>query len=384
MTTAQRFETLAVHAAAEVDPATAAVSPPIHLSTTFRHGPAGELEHGYEYVRESNPTQDRLETALALLDAGAAALAFGSGMAATAAVLQALPRGSHVLIPDDVYHGTRRLLREILPDADIAHTIVDTADLDAVRAALRPETRCIWIETPSNPRLQIADVEALATLAHEHGALLAVDSTFASPALQQPLALGADVVMHSTTKYLSGHSDAMGGALIFRARGAAYEAAHLRRSLGGGVMAPFNAWLTLRGLRTLAVRVERQSANALAIARRLAAHPAIERVNYPGLESHRGHAVATRQMRAYGGMLSIELRGGRDAALRTASRVALFTNATSLGGVESLIEHRASVEGANPVSSQALLRLSVGVEHADDLIADLELALAGAAPPAAR
>jgi cystathionine gamma-synthase len=368
-------ETLFVHAGGEPDAATSAISPPIHLSTTFRHGPAGEAEHGFEYIREANPTQDRLEAALCAIEHGAAALAFGSGMAATSAVVQSLPAGSHVLIPRDTYHGTRAYARELFDERGLAHDAVDTADLEAIAAAWRSDTALVWLETPSNPRLEIADIAAVAQLARARGAIVGVDSTFASPALQNPLVLGADIVMHSTTKYLGGHSDVMGGALVFRERGEWYERAELRRRLQGAVMSPFNAWLTLRGLRTLSCRMERQCRNARALAGFLATHPAIERVRYPGLATHPQHEVARRQMRDFGAMLSIEVAGGRDAALLLASRVRLFTNATSLGGVESLIEHRASVEGAHVSSPPGLLRLSIGVEHEDDLIADLAQAL---------
>ncbi len=372
---ARKLETLCVHAGAEPDPATGAVAPPIHLATTFRHGPAGEREAGFEYVRESNPTQDRLETALAALEGGEAALAFGSGMAAAHAILGALPPDSHVLIPLDVYQGIRVLAGEFLVEKGITADSVDMSDLDAVRAALRPQTKCLWLETPSNPQLRITDIAALATIAREHGALSVCDNTFATPLLQRPLMLGADVVMHSTTKYFGGHSDVMGGALIFARREGLAETLNHRRHVLGPVMSPFNAWLTLRGLRSLGPRMAWHCRNALACAEFLAAHPAIEIVHYPGLSDHPGHLIAREQMRDFGGMLSARLRGGREAALRMASRLRLFTNATSLGGCESLVEHRASVEGARPVSPQNLLRFSVGLENADDLVADLRQAL---------
>jgi cystathionine gamma-synthase len=297
-------------------------------------------------------------------------------MAATSAVLQSVPAGSHVLLPRDVYHGTRVFAQEYFGARGVTHAHVDLTDLAALEAAWRPGTALVWIETPSNPLIEVVDIEAVAAFAHARGAAVGVDSTFASPALQNPLALGADVVMHSTTKYLGGHSDVMGGALVFRERGERYERAELARTLQGAVMSPFNAWLTLRGLRTLACRVDRHCANAQAVAGFLATQRAVARVRYPGLPSHPQHAVAKRQMRGFGGMLSIELAGGREAALALASRVRLFTNATSLGGVESLIEHRASVEGAHPVSPPSLLRLSIGLEHPDDLVADLAQALA--------
>lgn len=372
-------ETLAIHAGNAPDPATGAVAPPIQLATTFVHGPAAERhsgpEGGHEYQRESHPTQARLEDALAAIEGGAAALAFATGMAAIHALLSSLPRGSRVLVPRDVYAGTRGLAREFLPELGIEAVFVDTTDLPAVRAALAGGVACVWLETPSNPRLEISDIAAIAEAAHAAGAILACDNTFATPVLQNPLALGADVAMHSTTKYLGGHSDVMGGALVFARRDALFERVRHRRHLTGATLAPFNAWLILRGIRTLHVRVAQHCRNARAIAAFLAAHPKVARVHYPGLAGDPGHAIASRQMRDYGGMLSFAPVGGRDAALALCRRVRLFTNATSLGGVESLIEHRASVEGPTPVTPDDLLRLSTGLEHADDLIADLAQAL---------
>ena len=371
-------ETLAIHAGGEPDAQTGAIAPPLHFTTTFKHGPAGERIAGYEYIRDTSPTQDRFESALAAVEGGAAALSFASGMAAASALLQSLPVGSHVLIGEDLYHGVRTMVRDFLTEQVIASTAVDMGDLAAVRAALKPNTRCVWVETPSNPLLQVTDIAAMAALLRrEHVAFLAVDSTFASPALSNPLALGADVVMHSTTKYLGGHSDVMGGALVFREAGALHEKVQHRRHVLGAVLSPFNAWLTLRGLRTLSCRMERHCRNARAVAEFLARQPAVRQVNYPGLPAHPGHAIAKAQMRDFGGMMSIHMRGGRDAALALAGRLKLITNATSLGGVESLVEHRASVEGAEPVSPPDLLRLSIGLEHHEDLIEDLEQALHG-------
>ena len=367
--------TLAVHAGAEPDPGTGAVAPPIHLSTTFRHGPAGERLAGYEYQREGNPTQDRLEAALAMLEGGARALAYASGMAAITGVLDSLPRGSRLLIPDDCYSGLRYLAREFLPERGIDVVAIDMADLAKVTDACRFPVAMVWLETPSNPLLKVSDIQAVAAIAHAAGALLACDNTFATPVLQRPLALGADMVMHSTTKYFGGHSDVLGGALVFARDDALCGRVAHRRHITGAVLSPFSAWLTLRGCRSLPARMALHCANARRLADALAAHPAIERVNYPGLASHPGHAVATRQMGDYGAMLSIQVRGGRDAALAATGKLRLFTNATSLGGCESLIEHRASVEGTNPVSPQNLLRVSVGLEHIDDLIADFEQAL---------
>ena len=370
-----RFETLAVHAAAEKDPATGAVAPPIHLSTTFEHGPAGEIPRGFMYIREGNPTGERLEEALAALEGGQAALALASGLAATSATLQALPPGAHVLYPDDVYYGMRVMAKEYLPRWGMEATAVDMADPENVRRALRPNTKLIWAESPSNPLMKIADLAALGEIARGGGAHLVVDGTFASPALQRPLELGAAAVMHSTTKYLGGHSDVQGGSIAFREKGELYERALHVRYILGAVASPFNSWLVLRGIRTLACRMETQSANAMAVARALAANKNVEVVHYPGLESHPGHAVAKKQMKAFGAMLSFQVRGGRDAAVRVASRVRLFVVATSLGGTESLIEHRASSEGPTSTTPQNLLRVSVGLEHADDLIEDLTQAL---------
>ena len=370
-----RLETLAVHAGAEADRETGAVAPPIHLATTFRHGPAAERVAGYEYQREGNPTQDRLETALAALEGGEAALAYASGMAAISGLLETLPAGARILVPDDCYSGLRYLATEFLPQRGIECVFVDMADPAAVEAACEPRPAVIWVETPSNPLLKLTDIAAMARIAHAHDALLVCDNTFATPVLQQPLALGADVVMHSTTKYFGGHSDVLGGALVFARRDGAFETARHRRHVTGPVLAPFSAWLLLRGCRSLAARMAMHCSNARRLAEFLEGHPAIAQVNWPGLPAHPGHDVATAQMKDYGAMLSVRLRGGRDAALSAAGKLQLFTNATSLGGCESLVEHRASVEGAHPTSPQGLLRLSVGLEHAGDLVADLRQAL---------
>lgn len=371
-----RPETLSVHTGNESDPATGAVAPPIHLATTFRHGPAGERIAGYEYQREGNPTNDRLREALAALEGGAEAATFASGMAAMTTLLECLPNGARVLIPDDCYTGLRMLCAEYLPERGIEAVMVDMGDLDAVRAACAQPTAMVWIETPSNPRMKISDIAALARIGHAAGAVVVADNTFATPLLQRPLALGADVVMHSTTKYFGGHSDVLGGALVFAEQGALSAKVAHRLHITGATLAPFSAWLTLRGCRSLGARMAMHCANARAVAAFLAEQPQVERVNYPGLASHPGHAVAARQMRDFGGMLSIEVHGGREAALALAAKVRIFTVATSLGGCESLIEHRASVEGPNPRSPQNLLRMSVGLEHVDDLIEDLRQALA--------
>lgn len=372
---ALRPETVSVHIGNEPDAATGAVAPPIHLATTFRHGPSGERVAGYEYQREGNPTNDRLREALAALEGGGEAITFASGMAAMTALLESLPNGARVLIPDDCYTGLRMLCEEYLPERGIDAIAIDMSDPDAVRAVCASPTAMLWIETPSNPRMKISDIAALAQIGHDAGAVVVADNTFATPLLQRPLALGADIVMHSTTKYFGGHSDVLGGALVFAKRGELSAKVAHRAHITGATLAPFSAWLTLRGCRSLGARMAMHCANARAVAEFLASHPAVERVNYPGLASHPGHAVASTQMRDFGGMMSIELRGGRDAALAMAAKVRVFTIATSLGGCESLIEHRASVEGPNPRSPQNLLRISVGLEHVDDLIGDLRRAL---------
>jgi cystathionine gamma-synthase len=370
-----RFETLAVHAGRREEAETGSVAPPIYLSTTFERDPAGVPLGGHTYIRESNPNQELLEAALAPLEGGEGALVFGSGMAAGVAVFQALPRGAHVLLPDDAYYGWRAVGEEFFPQWGLTASFCPMDDLEAVAKALRPETKLVLVESPSNPLMKVADLAAIAALARKAGARTLVDNTFATPALQRPLDLGADVALHSATKYFGGHSDVQGGALVFRSRDDLHaKVAHVRHLLGA-VLAPFNAWLVLRGLRSLAVRVNAHSAGALAVARALESHPCVRRVNYPGLASHPGHAVAAKQMSAFGGMLSFHVKGGREAALEAVSKVKLFVRATSLGSVESLLEHRASSEGPDSKTPQDLLRVSVGLEHPEDLIADLNQAL---------
>ena len=372
-----KLETLAIHAGRAPDPASGAVAPSPVLSTTFARDADGDYPHGHVYSRAGNPGRTALETLLAALEGGAAAAAFGSGSAASLAVFQSLAPGDHVIAPDDVYHGTRTQLRELLARWGLTHSLVDLTDLDAVRAALTPATRLIWAETPSNPLLKISDIAGLASLAGGHGAALVVDSTFATPVIQQPLALGADLVMHSTTKYLGGHSDVLGGAVIAREAGhPLFARVRDLQGKGGAVPSPFDCWLLQRSIATLPLRVRAQSANALALAEFLVRHPRVEAVHYPGLPGHAGHALARRQMQGYGAMLSFQVRGDRETALAVVGRVSVFTRATSLGGVESLIEHRASVEGPHSTTPQNLLRVSVGLEHADDLIDDLRAALA--------
>jgi cystathionine gamma-synthase len=369
------LETIAVHAAADPDEVTGSVAPPIHLSTTFEHGPACEHIHGYSYIREANPTQTRLESALADLEGGEAALAFASGMGAGSAVLQTLAPGSHVIMPDDIYVDLRNLAKEFFFKWQLEHTVVDMSQIEQVRAALRTNTQLIWIETPSNPLMKVSDISAIAELAHGVRAKVIVDNTFATPILQRPLQLGADIVLHSTTKYFGGHSDVQGGALIFAKKDEHSALIENNRRLLGAAASPFNSWLVLRGIRSLACRMRTHSANAMAVAEALSQNSAVEAVHYPGLLSHPGHEVAKQQMSDFGGMLSIRIRGGRARAIQAASRVKLFMNATSLGGVESLIEHRASSEGKGSKTPEDLLRLSIGLEHPDDLIEDLQRAL---------
>jgi cystathionine gamma-synthase len=370
-----RIETLAVHAGHAVDPVTGAVTAPIHLSSTFERSPDGGYVAGHVYGRTSNPNRTALETSLATLEHGAAAIAYGSGSAATLAVFQALAPGDHVLAPHDVYFGTLRQLREIFAPWGLHADVVDMSDLAAVERALRPTTRVVWVETPSNPLVRVVDIAALAQLAHSVGARCVVDNTWATPVLQRPLTLGADVVMHSTTKYLGGHSDLLGGALVIRAQDEFTDRLRLMQGLGGAIPSPFDCWLLLRGIRTLPWRMRAHCASAMAVATWLSTHPKVEAVHYPGLPDHAGHEIAMRQMSDFGGMLSVQIRGDAETALAVTRRLRIFTRATSLGGAESLIEHRASVEGAATVAPQNLLRVSVGLEHPDDLIEDLAQAL---------
>jgi len=368
-------DTLAVHAAREPDAGTGAVAPPLHLSTTFERAPDGGYPHGFQYGRSGNPTRDALERAIAVLEGAAEALCFASGTAASMATFALLRPGDHVIAPTECYYGTLKQLRQLFGTIGVGLTQADTWDLRALRDAWTPATRLLWIETPSNPRLRITDIAACAEFVHARGAVLACDSTFATPVLQQPLALGADIVMHSTTKFLAGHSDVTGGALAVRERGQLLQRLREYQHQAGAVPSPFDCWMIRRSMMTLPLRVRAQAATALQLAHLLAQHPGVERVHYPGLESHPGHEVAVRQMAGFGSMLSFEVAGGADAAMQVAARVRLFTRATSLGSVESLIEHRASIEGPETTTPGGLLRLSTGLEHPDDLVADLAQAL---------
>ena len=372
-----KIETKALHSTHFKDKNAAAVVPPLYLSTTYERDENYELPAGYLYTRAGNPNRQHLEAALAALEGGVEAMAFASRQAATMTLLQSLQPGNHVLIPDDAYYGTPALLQELFIPWGLTFTKVDTTHLGAIEQAIRPETKLIWLETPSNPLLKICDLAAVSKLAQHHKILSVCDNTWATPVLQLPLDLGCDVVMHSTTKYLGGHSDVLGGALIFKEKSAWSERTRQIQVLGGAVPSPFDCWLIDRGLKTLAVRVRQQAANAQQVAEFLEGHAAIERVYYPGLPAHTGYDIAQRQMAQSGGMLSVQVKGGKAEALAFVKKLELFTAATSLGGVESLIEHRASTEGEGTLTPQNLLRVSVGLEHADDLSADLDQALAG-------
>ena len=374
------FETLAIHAGQEPDPTTGAVVTPIHQVSTYKQDGVGGLRGGYEYSRSANPTRTALQECLAALEQGTRGMAFASGLAAEDTLLRTIcAPGDHVVIPGDAYGGTYRLFSGVLDRWGLRFTPAPLGDLDAVRAAMRPETKAIWCETPTNPLLGIADIEALASLAHERGAQLAVDNTFASPYLQQPLTLGAAVVVHSTTKYVGGHSDVVGGALVARDEELAARLAYHQNAMGA-VAGPFDSWLTLRGLKTLGVRMERHCDNAERVVEFLTGHPRVTEVLYPGLLEHRGHDVAAKQMRRFGGMVSFRVRGGEEEAVAVCNRAELFTLGESLGGVESLIEHPGRMTHASAAGSPLevpadLVRLSVGIETADDLLADLERAL---------
>lgn len=372
-----KIETRAVHAGRRIDPATAAVTPPIHLSTTYERTAAGEYPLGFSYSREGNPNRRALEECLADLEGGKEALAFSSGLAVATAVLQGLEPGDHILVADDVYWAFRRVIGDVFAKSALGTSYVDMSDLDAVRAALRPNTRLVWLETPSNPLLKIADLAEVARIVRAAGphAITVCDGTFATPVLQRPLDLGIDMVAHSTTKYIGGHSDVVGGTLITRHDNYLFERARKAQKFGGSVPSPFDCWLTLRGIDTLPYRVRAHAGNAMRIAERLSGHAKVEAVHYPGLPGHPGHAIAARQMAAFGGMLSFQVRGGREDAMAVAARCSLFIRATSLGGAHSLIEHRASIEGPQTRTPQNLLRCSIGLEHVDDLWADLEQAL---------
>ncbi|WP_155053832.1 cystathionine gamma-synthase [Streptomyces blattellae] len=376
----QHFETLAIHAGNTADPLTGAVVPPIYQVSTYKQDGVGGLRGGYEYSRSANPTRTALEENLAALEGGRRGLAFASGLAAEDCLLRTLlSPGDHVVIPDDAYGGTFRLFAKVATRWGVEWSVADTSDPAAVRAAITPKTKAVWVETPSNPLLGITDIAAVAQIAHDAGARLVVDNTFATPYLQQPLSLGADVVVHSLTKYMGGHSDVVGGALIVGDTDLGDELAFHQNAMGA-VAGPFDSWLVLRGAKTLPVRMDRHSENAAKVAEMLTRHARVTRVLYPGLEDHPGHEVAAKQMRAFGGMVSFQVEGGEEAAVEVCNRATVFTLGESLGGVESLIEHpgrmtHASVAGSALEVPADLVRLSVGIENADDLLDDLQQAL---------
>ncbi|MGI5349151.1 cystathionine gamma-synthase [Streptomyces sp. CA-250714] len=376
----QGFETLAIHAGQAADESTGAVVPPIHQVSTYKQDGVGGLRGGYEYSRSANPTRTALEENLAALEGGRRGLAFASGLAAEDCLLRTLlSPGDHVVIPDDAYGGTFRLFARVAERWGVQWSVADSSDPAAVRAVLRERTKAVWVETPSNPLLGITDIAAVAQVAHEGGARLVVDNTFASPYLQQPLALGADVVVHSTTKYMGGHSDVVGGALVVTDPALGDELAFHQNAMGG-IAGPFDSWLVMRGIKTLGVRMDRHGENAARVVQLLTTHPKVTEVFYPGLPTHPGHEIAAKQMRGYGGMVSFRVAGGEEAAVRVCDRAQLFTLGESLGGVESLIEHPGRMTHASAAGSALevpadLVRLSVGIESADDLLADLTQAL---------
>lgn len=373
---APRLETLLAQTGCHADVPSRDVVSPIHLSTTFERAADGTYPGGYAYSRANNPNRHLLEETTAQLEGGAAAAAFASGMAAVAAILQALRPGDHVIVPDDVYHGVRQLLEDILVPWGLRYTYADLTDAGAVGAGITPATRLIWAETPSNPLSRITDLAAIARLAHEHDALLAVDGTWTTPLLQRPIEHGADLVMHSLTKYMAGHSDVLGGIIVAAKVDETFERVRSYQVAAGPVMEPFSAWMTMRGLRSLPARMALHCRNAGAVAEWLNGHSRVSKVHYAGLMQHPGHKLAASQMDDFGGMLSFEINGGAEEAFGVAARTKIFRRATSLGGTESLIEHRASIERPPTMTPQNLLRLSIGLEHIDDLLADLDQALA--------
>lgn len=368
------IETLAIHAGSKVEAGTGALAPSIHLSTTFERDSDGSYPRGFIYARTDNPNRQSLEACLSVLEGGKAA-AFASGSAASMAVFQSLSPGEHVLAPLDAYYGTSKQLTELLLRWGLEVSFVDMADLPALERSIQKNTKLLWVETPSNPLLKVVDIRAVADLAHAAGARLACDNTWATPVLQRPLEWGADCVIHATTKYLGGHSDVSGGVVVTASEDDFFQKIRVLQSTGGAIPSPFDCWLVRRGIKTLPFRVRIQSEQALRVAEFLTTHPRVATVHYPGLSFHPAHAIAARQMKAFGGMLSFQVHGGAERALSIASKVKLFTRATSLGGLESLIEHRASIEGEGTRTPPDLLRVSIGLEHVQDLIEDLNQAL---------
>jgi cystathionine gamma-synthase len=373
----QKLQTVSIHSGRHVDPATGAVTTPLYTSTTFERDPDGEFSRHYFYSRIDNPNRHSLEECLADLEGGIEAVAFSTGMAASLAVFQALAPGDHVVLHRDLYFGVRELVTVLFARWGLKHSFVDMRDIEELRKACVPETKLFWLETPTNPLIEVVDIRPVAECARSLQVLLACENTFATPVLQRPLELGADLVIHALTKYISGHSDALGGAVIFGKKSDLAVRIKDFQRVGGAVLSPFDCWLILRGVQTLVPRIRLHCENARRVAEYLSTHPAVSLVHYPGLASDPGHAIASRQMRDFGGMLSFEVRGARDEAFAFASRLKLIVRATSLGGTHSLIEHRASIEGTFTRSPESLLRLSVGLEGAEDLIADLDQALRG-------
>jgi cystathionine gamma-synthase len=369
-----KIETLAVHAANAIDPTTGAVAAPIYLSTTFERDLDGGYPRGHMYSRNSNPNRNALEHGVAALEGGAAAAAFASGSAATAALFSTLAPRDHVVAHTDAYYGTTRLLKELFQRWGLEVTFVDMTDLEAVKKAIQPKTKLFWVETPSNPLLRIVDIAAVSAIAHEAKAFSVCDNTWA-PIIQRPFDLGADFIMHSTTKYFGGHCDVMGGIVVAKEENETFQTIRSVQTSGGAVPSPFDCWLVLRGMRTLPWRMKAHSENAMKVAVYLDDYPRISNVHYPSLKNHPGHEIAKKQMTMFGGMLSLEIRGGFQSAFSLLTRLKVFTRATSLGGVESLIEHRASIEGPGTTSPEGLLRVSIGLENPDDLIDDLAQAL---------
>ena len=372
-----RIETILAQSGCDPQPPTFDLVNPLHLATTYERAADGAYPGGYKYTRNDNPTRSQFQTVMARLEGGADASAFSSGMAASTALLQGLRPRDHVVIPDDVYYGVRRLVLDVFEPWGLDFTEADFTQPERVAEAIQPNTRLLWAETPSNPLAKITDLAAIADLAHDRGARLVVDSTWTTPLLQRPLDLGADIVLHSVTKYLAGHTDVLGGVLITKKKDELWRRIVANQATAGAVMDPFSAWLAMRGLRSLSARMSVHCRNALAVAAALEAHRDVEAVHYPGLTSHPGHEVAGRQMSGFGGMLSFQVPGGEREGLSVAARTRVFKRATSLGGTESLIEHRASTEVQPSPTPDNLLRLSVGLEHVDDLIEDLQQALAG-------
>lgn len=372
-----KIETLAVHAGHGIDPATGAVATPIYLSTTFERDVDGTYPRGHMYTRNSNPNRQMLEAGIAALEGGAAAAAFSSGIAAACSVFQALDPSAHVVAHLDAYYGVTKILREVFQKWGLQVDWVDMTDLGAVEKALRPNTKVLWTETPSNPLLRVVDLKTVATIGREAGAITVCDNTW-GPVIQRPLDLGIDLVHHSTTKYFGGHCDVLGGIIVAKSDNDFFQRVRLIQSGVGGVPSPFDCWLVLRGMQTLPWRMRAHCENAMKVAQFLADHPAIEKVHYPGLPNHPGNKIARNQMSMFGGMMSIEVKGGQKSAMKAAANTKILTRATSLGGVESLVEHRASIEGPGTKSPENLLRLSIGLENADDLIDDLDQALGSA------